>query len=146
MKHIRKQVDFTDERGDIMDAFVSRPFEHGVLIRSKKGAVRGNHFHQESLQCDLVITGRMAVFSRKAGSEKIEECVVGPNDWTEWEKGEAHEFIALDDDVVFMSFVSGVRGGDAYEKDTYRLPVALHELAGKTIDQILARETTQEHL
>jgi dTDP-4-dehydrorhamnose 3,5-epimerase-like enzyme len=142
MAHSHKSVSFSDERGDIVDIFVSRPFEHGVLIRSKKGAVRGNHYHQESLQCDLVITGRMAVFSRKSGSEEIEERVVGPNDWTEWEKGEAHEFVALDDEVVFMSFVSGVRGGDSYERDTHRLPVALHVLAGKTIDQILSAGTT----
>jgi dTDP-4-dehydrorhamnose 3,5-epimerase-like enzyme len=138
MKQERKEINFTDDRGTIMDVFVSRPFEHGVLIHSAKGSVRGNHYHKESLQCDLMIKGRMAVFSRKSGSEVIEERVVGPQDWAEWEKEEVHEFIALDDEVIFMSFVNGPRGGDAYESDTYRIPVPLHELAGKTLEQVLS--------
>jgi dTDP-4-dehydrorhamnose 3,5-epimerase-like enzyme len=138
MKQEQKEINFTDERGTIMDVFVSRPFEHGVLIHSRKGAVRGNHYHKESLQCDLVIAGRIAVFSRAPGSETIEERVVGPNDWIEWDKEEVHEFIALDDEAVFMSFVNGLRGGQSYESDTYRIPVPLHELAGKTLEQVLA--------
>ncbi len=140
MIYERKTINFTDERGTIMDAFVSRPFEHGVLIHSNRGAVRGNHYHKESLQCDLVIAGRMAVFSRKAGSDAIEERVVGPNDWLEWDKEEAHEFIALDDEAIFMSFVNGLRGGQSYESDTYRIPVPLHELAGKSLEQVLAMQ------
>ena len=133
----KKQINFTDDRGTITDIFVSRPFEHGVLIHSKKGSVRGNHYHEKSLQCDIMIQGRMVAFSRKAGSDEIDERIVGPNDWAEWERGEVHEFIALDDDVIFMSFVNGPRGGDAYESDTYRIPVPLHELKGCTLKELL---------
>jgi dTDP-4-dehydrorhamnose 3,5-epimerase-like enzyme len=136
---IRKQLqpNFTDDRGAIMDIFVNRPFEHCVTVSSKKGSVRGNHYHKLSSQCDFMVSGRMAVFSRKEGSEEIEQTIVGPHDWVEWDKSEVHEFIALDDDVVFVTFVNGPRGGDNYESDTYRLPVPLHELKGVSLEDIL---------
>jgi dTDP-4-dehydrorhamnose 3,5-epimerase-like enzyme len=132
-----KKPNFTDDRGTIMDIFVNRPFEHCVIVRSRKGSVRGNHYHKLSFQCDFMVSGKMAVFSRKEGSDVIEERVVGPNEWVEWEKSEVHEFIALDDDVAFVTFVNGPRGGDNYESDTFRLPVPLHELKGRSIEDIL---------
>mgnify|MGYP001559876240 CR=1 FL=1 len=126
MKQVQKQVDFTDDRGTIMDIFVSRPFEHCVIVKSNKDSVRGNHYHKESDQCDFMVKGKMKVFSRKAGSDLIEETIVEENDWVEWEKGEIHEFIALEE-VIFVTFVNGPRGGDNYENDTYRLKIPLHE-------------------
>ena len=39
--------------------------------------------------------------------------------------GEAHEFIALED-LIFVTFHNGPRGGDNYESDTYHLKVPLH--------------------
>ncbi len=109
-----------------MDIFVGEPYEHCVVIYSNKGAVRGNHFHKKSVQSDFMLSGRMLAYSRKRGSKKIEKFVVKQNDVTHWEKGEVHEFIALEK-CAFLSFVNGPRGGDNYESDTYRLKIALHE-------------------
>ena len=133
----RKPINFTDDRGTIMDVFVSTPYEHCVIVRSKRGSVRGNHYHEKSQQSDIMIQGRMVSFSRKVGSDEIVERVLEPNDWTEWEKGEAHEFVALDDTVIFASFVNGPRGGDNYESDTIRIPKPLHEIKGRKIEDIL---------
>lgn len=120
-----KKINFEDNRGTIMDIFVSHPFEHCVIIHSTPGSVRGNHYHERSLQCDFMVKGRMKVFSRKAGSDVIEESISEKGEWIEWEKGEAHEFIAIDD-VTFLSFVNGPRGGNEYESDTYHLKIPLH--------------------
>lgn len=137
MKFEQKKVNFTDDRGTIMDVFVGRPFEHCVVIHSTKGSVRGNHYHAKSEQADFMIQGRMVAFSRKAESDVIEERVLSAGDWTEWDRSEVHEFIALGDDVIFMSVVNGPRGGDNYENDTFRLPVPLHELKGRKLEDIL---------
>lgn len=109
-----------------MDIFVKEPYEHCVIVYSNKGSVRGNHFHQYSVQMDFMLFGRMMVYSRKQGSKKIEKFVVSQNDVTHWDKGEAHEFIALEK-CAFLSFVNGPRGGQNYESDTYRLKIPLHE-------------------
>lgn len=126
MKKEKLKVNFKDKRGSIMDLIVNRPFEHCVLITCNKGAVRGNHFHRNSAQSDFVLFGKMNVYSRKKGSNKIEKITVSQNDLTHFEKGEAHEQVALNK-CVFLSFVKGPRGGNNYEKDTFRLKTPLHE-------------------
>lgn len=132
MKRQKRKIDFKDVRGSIMDVFVKEPYEHCVIIYSNKGAVRGNHFHKLSQQSDFMLFGKMAAYSRKQGSKKIEKVVLSQNDFTTWDKGEAHEFIALEK-CAFLSFVNGPRGGDQYESDTHRLKIPLHEQLKKNI-------------
>ena len=132
MKREKLKVDFKDERGSIMDVIEGRPFGHCVIITCKKGATRGNHFHKFSAQSDFIISGKFAMYGMKKGSKKIERFVVTKNDVTHWDKGEAHEFETLEDGV-FLSFVKGPRGGNNYEKDTFRLQIPLHEQFKKKI-------------
>ncbi len=73
-----------------------------------------------------MVMGKMQIFSRKADSDEVVETIVGPNDFIQWELGEAHEFIALED-LIFITFHNGPRGGDEYESDTFRLAIPLHE-------------------
>jgi len=122
-----------------MDIFVKEPYEHTVIVYSKKGSVRGNHFHKKSQQSDFMLWGTMEAYSRKQRSKKIERFVVKPNDVTYWDKGEVHEFIALED-CAFLSFVNGPRGGNNYEKDTFRLNIPLHvQLKKKITDWTLQK-------
>src|SRR3989344_6706944 len=120
MKREKRKVNFKDARGTITDVFVSEPYEHTVIIYSNKGAVRGSHYHKKSVQADFMLFGKMMAYSRKKGSRKIEKNLLTANDVTHWEKGEAHQFIALTD-CAFLSFVNGPRGVNEYESDTYRL-------------------------
>ncbi len=126
MKRTKRKINFKDRRGTITDIFVNEPYEHCVIIFSNKGAVRGSHYHKKSVQADFMLFGKMMAYSRKAGSKKIIKTLLTPNDVTHWEKGEAHQFIALEK-CAFLSFVNGPRGGDKYETDTYRLKIPLHE-------------------
>lgn len=132
MKRQKRKVDFKDKRGTIMDIFVGEAYEHCVIVYSNKGSIRGNHFHKKSQQTDFMLFGSMMAYSRKRGSKKVEKFVVWQNDVTHWEKGEAHEFIALEK-CAFLSFVNGPRGGDNYENDTFRLTIPLHEQAKRKI-------------
>lgn len=115
-----------------MDILVNIPFEHCVIIYCNKGAIRGNHFHKYSQQNDFVLFGKMSVYGRKRGSKIIQKSIISQNDVTHWEKGEAHEFVALEKSA-FLSFIKGPRGGQNYEKDTYRLLIPLHEQYKKKI-------------
>ncbi len=121
-----KQVNFEDARGTITDIFVKQPKEHCTIIFTKKGGVRGNHYHKLSRQYDFIVSGRMEIYGQKVGESAITKNTIGPNDLITWEPNEAHEFVALED-TVFITFVDGLRGGDEYEKDTYRLDAPLHE-------------------
>ena len=126
MKIERKPVNFEDARGTITDIFVRVPKEHCTIIHTKKGGVRGNHYHKLSRQHDFIVSGSMKVYGQVVGQDTITEAVVGPNDLIVWEPGEAHEFVALDN-TIFITFVDGPRGGSDFEKDTFRLPTPLHE-------------------
>ena len=125
MKIEHKEAAFVDERGVITDVFVGAPKEHSTVISTKKGAVRGNHYHKVSRQWDFIVSGSFRVFGKREGGQ-IEEATVSASDLISWESGEAHEFIALEDSV-FITFVDGVRGGANFESDTYRLETPLHE-------------------
>ena len=114
---------FKDDRGEITDLLVKEPVEYVTLITSKKGAVRGNHYHKETVQYNYLISGKIELLTQNEG-EKVQSAIMKPGDVTMTPAGERHSLIALEDSV-FMVFTRGPRGGGDYEKDTYRLPVPL---------------------
>lgn len=124
MQIIHKDINHEDARGTITDIFVKLPQDHATIIVSKKGAVRGNHYHKQTIQSDFVVSGKLKVLTQKVGETEVIATEVGPNDFISHEANEAHTYVALEDSV-FISFNAGVRGGEDYEKDTFRLEVPL---------------------
>ena len=120
MKVLHKKINFQDERGTITDIFINDPKEHGTIIFSKKGAVRGNHYHKKSTQYTFIISGKLIMLSQKIGVKKIYRHILRPNDLMIHSPKEAHTLIA-DEDTIFLALAEGVRGGKNYEKDTFRL-------------------------
>jgi len=123
MRCSRPECARKDERGEITDLLVQEKIEHVTLITSNKGAIRGNHYHKESTQWVYVLEGRMRVLSQMPDSPVVATIL---------EKGallvnvpeERHAMIALEQST-FMVFTRGPRGGEGYERDTYRLPQPL---------------------
>jgi dTDP-4-dehydrorhamnose 3,5-epimerase-like enzyme len=130
MKVELKKINFEDTRGTITDIFVHEPMDHCTIIFTKKGGVRGNHYHKLSAQHDFLISGKFEVYAQKVGEEKITKSIWQPYELVTWEPDEAHEFIALEDSL-WIAFVNGVRGGEDFEKDTFRLEIPLHLQAVK---------------
>jgi len=118
-----KKINFEDDRGTITDIFTKSPKDHATVIFTKKGAVRGNHYHKESAQYAFIVTGKMMSYSQKPG-EEVQNVLLEVNDLIGHEPGEAHAFVA-EEDTIFLAFVEGLRGGDDFEKDTYRLEAPL---------------------
>ena len=121
VKHLK--VDFEDARGTIMDILVDTPKDHATIIFTKKGGVRGNHYHKDSEQSDFVVSGKLKLLTQKPG-QPVVETIAGPNTLVQMEREEAHTFVALEDSV-FITFVKGPRGGTDYESDTFRLTTPL---------------------
>ncbi len=128
MKLQNKPINFEDARGTITDIFVNEPKQHCTIIFTTKGSVRGNHFHKVSRQHDFIVSGSFEAYGKDMNAEgtKVEKYILNKNDLAVWEPGEAHEFVALEDSV-FITFVDGLRGGEDFEKDTFRLETPLHE-------------------
>jgi len=122
---------FKDDRGEIIDIFVKSPKDHCSIITSKKGAVRGNHFHKKSTQYTFVVSGRFKLFRAKVDedgnlNEKVKMDTVEKNELIEHPPYESHTLVADTDEAVLLAFACGTRGGNFYEKDTFRLKKKLN--------------------
>jgi len=116
-------VAFSDERGVIIDILTKAPVEYATLITSRKGAVRGNHYHKDTIQYLYVLEGRLRVVVQMSG-EKPEEAILERGDLVVNAPHERHAFEAITD-ASFLVLTRGPRGGENFEQDTFRLDVPL---------------------
>jgi quercetin dioxygenase-like cupin family protein len=114
---------FEDDRGVIQDLLVC-PLDSVTRITSHKGAIRGNHFHKDTTQWTLVLSGLLRVVTEGSGYSGAagprQERDYGPGEIACEAPGVAHAWLALEDTDV-MVFTKGPRTGPAYETDTFRL-------------------------
>lgn len=130
MRVEHKPINFEDDRGAIRDIFTDGGKEAVTVITSVKGAVRGNHYHKRSVQYVFVVSGKLAAYSQKLGEKTIERHMLGAGDLIIHEPNEVHAFVA-EEDTVFLAFAEGLRKGEDYEKDTYRVNPPLHVAFGE---------------
>jgi len=119
VKVVHKEIVFEDKRGQITDILENEIIDSVTIISSKKGAVRGNHYHKESVQYVFILKGRLRLFTRAPG-EDIKSTIVEVGDLALTPPLEEHTLVALEDSE-FIALTRGPRGGKNYEKDTYRL-------------------------
>ncbi len=122
---------FADERGEITDIVENELFDSLTVLTTRKGAVRGNHYHKETTQYTYVLEGRCRYFYRKPG-EGVSSEVVGKGDLIVSPPLESHAFQAMED-AVLLAFCKGPRAGTQYETDTFRLeePLVVAEGEGE---------------
>ena len=114
-----------DDRGTILDILSDNPMEHATVITSKKGVVRGHHYHKETIQWVYVLSGRMTSLTQNEGEPVVSTPLI-PGHLLRTDKNERHALLTLED-TVFLVFTRGPRGGENYEKDTYRLEKPLED-------------------
>ena len=102
-----------DERGIIEDLKVGKDWSV-TYITFKKGAVRGNHFHKKTEQVDYILSGKFECY---AGNKMVE---LEEGDILRHEVKIPHAYKALEDSEI-VSMCKGVRIGENYESDTFRL-------------------------
>lgn len=119
MQIARPSPAFEDDRGVITDILAKEPIEYVTLITSRAGAVRGNHYHRETHQWIYVLSGRLQVLTQLPG-EPVRQADLEAGDLIENVPNESHAMIATTD-ASFLVFTRGPRGGEDYERDTYRL-------------------------
>jgi quercetin dioxygenase-like cupin family protein len=112
-------ISFEDERGKIIDILKKEPIDYVTIIHSKKGAVRGNHYHKLTYQYLYVLGGKALSVAQNPGGERHER-VLSPGDLLLNTPLERHAFKALEDST-WLVLTRGPRGGDDYENDTFRL-------------------------
>jgi len=119
MSVIHKKCVFQDARGRIIDVLEKEVIEYITIITSKKGAVRGNHYHKKSIQYAYILSGKIKLVTQMPG-KKIKKKIIKPGDLVINIPTERHTLVALEDSE-FIVLTRGPRGGGNYENDTYRL-------------------------
>lgn len=107
----------TDERGTINDLLVTDDYSV-THITFTDGAVRGNHYHKETTQYDMVVKGKL--LCNQNGKEEI----VTPQMIIVHLPNDTHAYKALEDSEI-LSICFGKRRGNHYEEDTFRLETPL---------------------
>ncbi len=105
-----------DERGKIEDLMVTDTYSI-THITFAKGAVRGNHFHAETMQVDTVLSGKLLCVYKRAG-KTTKETVLVAGDSLVHEQKTSHAYKALSPAEI-VSVCIGKRRGEHYAEDTF---------------------------
>jgi dTDP-4-dehydrorhamnose 3,5-epimerase-like enzyme len=112
---------FSDRRGVIADVFYNRDINHVAMLQSQPGVIRGNHYHKLTTQHILITAGKLEYWYKPLDSDEPASCYVGKaGDLITSEPNEVHAMRMLEY-TEFVAFTEGVRGGQDYESDTYRV-------------------------
>jgi dTDP-4-dehydrorhamnose 3,5-epimerase-like enzyme len=114
--------DFKDDRGRITDLFFKVNLNHVALIDSKPNAIRGNHFHKQTIQHIYIISGSLEYWYKNSEMRESLFEICTPGDIITSNENEIHALRIGSDGCLFMAFTEGMRGGKDYELDTIRVP------------------------
>lgn len=114
-------IEFRDERGVIVP-LVDLKMESAVLISSKKGSVRANHYHTTDWHFCYVISGKIDYYHRPTGSDAAPERITvnaGQQFFTPPMVDHAMVFL---EETVFLTLGRNSRRQEVYEADVVRIP------------------------
>jgi len=115
----RKKPNFKDSRGIITDILEHTSVDSITILSSKKGAVRGNHYHKRTTQYGYVLEGKFRMYTQEEG-KNVEQKIIKKGDLVTTPPLERHAFVALEDSL-FLACCNGPRAGENYENDTFHL-------------------------
>lgn len=112
---------FADERGSIVP-LVNATMESCVLITSKKGTVRANHYHQTDWHYCYVLEGEIEYWERPTGSSQPPvKTLIGPGTMFFTGPRLDHAMV-FTKDTSFLTFGRNSRAQEVYEADVVRIP------------------------
>ena len=118
---------YIDDRG-LIQPLLDIETRSGVIIHSREGAIRGNHFHKEDFHYCYVVSGRLLYVSRAVDNEDAtpDEIEIGPGEMFFTPPMVEHAMVMLEP-TVFLAFGGRTRQQQAYEDDLVRVPLVTTE-------------------
>jgi quercetin dioxygenase-like cupin family protein len=116
--------EFTDARGDIMPILDdgTTNIRSVLIINSKKGSIRANHYHKEDSHYCYMVSGKMEYFEKPidAPDSEIETAIVEAGDMVYSPPMVVHAMRFLED-TTWIVLATKSRKDGAYEDDTVRV-------------------------
>jgi quercetin dioxygenase-like cupin family protein len=113
MRIYRPSRNHADDRGMIRD-LIDQRIDTVTLIHTVEGGVRGNHYHEMTVQWTYVLKGKLEV------TNGLQTEVAEPGVLVSHPPGDPHAWRALVDTDCLV-FTRGPRSGGGYEGDTHDL-------------------------
>ena len=116
----------SDERGTISDILYKTEIHHAAVIESKRGGlIRGNHYHKATTQHIFVTKGSLRYWYQPSDkSAPVKSVLVSEYELVSTPPFEVHALEIIEPNQ-FIVFSHGIRGGQDYESDTFRVPPIL---------------------
>jgi dTDP-4-dehydrorhamnose 3,5-epimerase-like enzyme len=112
---------FADARGEIQP-LVDLMMESCVLIRSRKGTVRANHYHQTDWHFCYVLSGSIEYLHRPHGSSEKPERVMVKTGQLFFTPPMVDHAMVFPEDTTFLVLGRNSRAQEVYEADVVRIP------------------------
>ena len=119
---VKLEKAFADARGAIQP-LVDMDMKSCVLISSKKGTVRANHYHQTDWHFCYVMSGEIDYYHRPTGSPDEPEKVVVKEGELFFTPPMVDHAMIFTKDTVFLTLGRNSRKQEVYEADVIRVPV-----------------------
>lgn len=111
---------FTDARG-IIQNLVLKPLNSAVVITSRKGTVRANHYHKTDWHYCFVVKGSIDYFHRPVGSIEEPKKISIRQGQLFFTPPMVEHAMVFTDDTVFMTLAHNVRTHENHEEDVVRV-------------------------
>ena len=111
---------FVDGRGAIQP-LVDRMMKSAVMIESKKGALRANHYHKTDWHYCYVISGAIEYYHRPTGSTEEPEMLLVRQGEMVFTPPMIDHGMKFPEDTVFLTLSRNPRDQATYEADVVRV-------------------------
>ncbi len=118
---VRMEKPFVDPRGEIQP-LVDMAMESCVLITSKKGAVRANHYHSTDWHFCYVLSGSIEYLHRPHGSKEPPKRVMVKKGELFFTPPLVDHAMLFPEDTTFLVLGRNSRAQEVYEADVVRIP------------------------
>lgn len=118
---IRLEKPFVDHRGAIIPLVDDVPMRSALVIHSKKGTVRANHYHKTDWHYCYVIEGAIDYFERPVGSKRKPKKIALKKGDLFWTPPMVEHAMVFPVDTVFLTLSRNERSQKAYEEDLVRV-------------------------
>ena len=110
---------FVDNRGSIQP-LVDTLMKSAVMIHSKAGSIRANHYHKTDWHYCYVINGKINYYHRKFNSEEEPELLVVENGSMVFTPPLIEHCMKFPEDTLFLTLSRNPRDQETYEADVVR--------------------------
>ena len=114
------QSPFVDQRGSIQP-LVDLMMKSAVMIESKAGSLRANHYHKTDWHYCYVISGKIEYFHRKLNSSKKTELIIVEQGNMVFTPPLVEHCMKFPEDTLFLTLSRNPRDQETYEADVVRV-------------------------